>query len=125
MAEGLFVSPLIAATKLEWILDRVDPERDGGRAPDGSAAARSTPGSRGGSRAGAVFATDASNASCSGLYDLLGARLERRRSSRRSASPRARCPRSSTRARVLGLASTRPGCRRSRSRRSSATSRRR
>src|SRR5439155_1582407 len=32
LAEGVFVSPLTAATKIEWILDRVDPERDGVRA---------------------------------------------------------------------------------------------
>ena len=31
MAEGIFVSPLAAATKIEWILDRVDPDRAGVR----------------------------------------------------------------------------------------------
>jgi glycerol kinase len=71
MAEGLFVSPLAAASKIEWILDVVDPERADVRAGrlrcgtiDAWLAWRLT--------RGRVFATDASNASCSGLYDLLG-----------------------------------------------------
>ena len=70
LAEGVFVSPLTAATKIEWILDRVDPERDGVRAGrlrcgtlDAWVAWRLT--------AGRVSATDASHASCSGFYDLL------------------------------------------------------
>ena len=71
LEQGLFVSPLAAATKLEWILDRVDPDRDGVRTGrlrcgtvDAFLAWRLT--------AGRVSATDASNASCSGLYDLVG-----------------------------------------------------
>src|SRR5262245_16731690 len=70
MAEGIFVSPLAAATKIEWILDRVDPDRAGVRdgrlrcgTVDAWLAARLT--------GGRVFATDGSNASCSGFYDLL------------------------------------------------------
>src|SRR2546422_4349400 len=70
MAEGVFVSPLAAATKIEWILDRVDADRAGVRSGrlrcrtvDAWLAWRLT--------AGRVFATDASNASCSGFYDLL------------------------------------------------------
>jgi len=70
MAEGIFVSPLAAATKIEWILDRVDPDRAGvrgGRLRCGTLdtwlAARLT--------GGRVFATDGSNASCGGFYDFL------------------------------------------------------
>jgi glycerol kinase len=70
MADGVFVSPLAAATKIEWILDRVDPDRAAVRAGrlacgtvDAWLAARLS--------AGQVFATDASNASCSGFYDFL------------------------------------------------------
>jgi len=70
MAEGMFISPLAAATKIEWILDRVDPDRSAVRAGrlrcgtvDAWLAWRLTN--------GRVSATDASNASCSGLYDLL------------------------------------------------------
>jgi glycerol kinase len=69
MAQGLFVSPLAAATKLEWILDRVDPDRAAVRAGtlrcgtlDAWLAWRLSN--------GRVSATDASHASCSGLYDL-------------------------------------------------------
>ena len=69
LAEGVFVSPLMAATKVEWILDRVDPDRDGVRAGrlrcgtlDAWIAWRLT--------SGRVSATDASHASCSGFYDL-------------------------------------------------------
>ncbi len=69
LAEGLFVSPLAAATKIEWILDRVDPDRtavNAGRLRCGTVDAwlawRLT--------SGRVSATDASNASCSGFYDL-------------------------------------------------------
>jgi glycerol kinase len=71
MEAGIFTSPLLAATKLEWILDRVDPERAAahtGRLRCGTIdawlAARLS--------GGRVLATDASNASCSGLYDLFG-----------------------------------------------------
>src|SRR5215470_17528295 len=70
LAEGVFVSPLMAATKVEWILDRVDPARDGVRGGrlrcgtlDAWIAWRLT--------SGRVSATDASHASCSGFYDLL------------------------------------------------------
>jgi glycerol kinase len=63
------VSPLAAATKIEWILDRVDPERTGIRTGtlrcgtlDAWLAWRLTD--------GRVSATDASHATCSGLYDL-------------------------------------------------------
>jgi glycerol kinase len=69
LEQGVFVSPLAAATKLEWILDRVDPERTAARAGrlragtlDAWLVWRLT--------GGRVSATDASNASCSGLYDL-------------------------------------------------------
>lgn len=69
MSEGLFVSPLAAATKIEWILDRVDPNRAGVRAGslrcgtlDAWLAWRLSD--------GRISATDASQASCSGLYDL-------------------------------------------------------
>src|SRR5439155_1225595 len=69
-AEGVLVSPLAAATKIEWILDRVDADRAGvrsgrlrGGTVDAWLAGRLT--------TGRVFATDASNASCSGFYDLL------------------------------------------------------
>jgi glycerol kinase len=71
MAQGFFVSPLLAATKIEWILDRVDPERSEVRAGrlrcgtiDAWLAWRLS--------GGRVSATDASNASCSGFYDLFG-----------------------------------------------------
>jgi glycerol kinase len=70
MAEGIFVSPLAAATKIEWILDRVDADRSSVRGGalrcgtlDAWLAWRLT--------GGRVSATDASNASCSGFYDLL------------------------------------------------------
>jgi glycerol kinase len=70
MGEGVLVSPLAAASKIEWILDRVDPDRAAVRAGrlrcgtvDTWLAWRLT--------GGRVFATDASNASCSGFYDLL------------------------------------------------------
>jgi glycerol kinase len=70
LGEGVFISPLAAATKIEWILDRVDSGRAGVRAGrlrcgtvDAWLAWRLT--------GGRVFATDASNASCSGFYDLL------------------------------------------------------
>jgi glycerol kinase len=70
MADGVLVSPLAAASKVEWILDRVDADRAavrGGRLRCGTVdswlAWRLT--------AGRVFATDGSNASCSGFYDFL------------------------------------------------------
>jgi glycerol kinase len=73
LAEGIFVSPLAAATKLEWILDHVDPARTAVRAGrlrcgtvDAWLAWRLS--------GGRVSATDASNASCSGLYDLVARR---------------------------------------------------
>jgi len=73
MAEGHFVSPLHASTKIEWLLDRVDPQREAthaGRLRCGTVDAwlawRLS--------AGGASATDASNASCSGLYDLFAHR---------------------------------------------------
>ena len=70
MSHGLFVSPLMAASKIEWILDRVDPDRAGvgsGRLVCGTLdawlASRFT--------GGAVFATDPSNAVPSGFYNLV------------------------------------------------------
>ena len=70
MAQGLLVTPLMAASKIEWLLDRVDPRREGVRAGrlrcgtlDAWLAARLT--------GGRVQATDPSNASCTGLYDFL------------------------------------------------------
>lgn len=69
LAAGVLVVPLTAASKIEWILDRVDPDRAGvasGRLLCGTLDAwiayRLS--------AGAVFATDHSNGSCSGFYDL-------------------------------------------------------
>jgi len=69
LAEGVLVVPLTAASKIEWILDRVDPERHGvesGRLRCGTLDAwiayRLSD--------GAIFATDHSNGSCSGFYDL-------------------------------------------------------
>jgi glycerol kinase len=67
----MFVSPLAAASKVEWILDRVDADRRGvesGRLRCGTLDAWLAWRLSGGT----VFATDASNASCSGFYDLLG-----------------------------------------------------
>jgi glycerol kinase len=71
MAQGLMITPLMAASKLEWLLDRTDADRSGVRAGrircgtlDAWLAARLT--------AGRVQATDPSNASCTGLYDLFG-----------------------------------------------------
>ncbi len=70
MAEGVLVSPLAAASKIEWILDRADADRTAVRAGrlrcgtvDAWLAWRLT--------SGRVFATDGSNASCSGFYDFL------------------------------------------------------
>ena len=71
MAHGLMITPLMAASKIEWLLDRVDPRRrevGAGRLRCGTLdawlAARLT--------GGRVQATDPSNASCTGLYDLFG-----------------------------------------------------
>lgn len=69
LAEGFFVSPLLASTKLEWLLDRFDPGREAasaGRLRCGTIDAWLVWRLSGGHAA----ATDASNASCSGLYDL-------------------------------------------------------
>ena len=74
---------------------------------------------------GRVQATDASNASCTGLYDLFGGGWNARGRSRPCASRSRRFPRSSTRAACSARSATTSACRRSRSRRSSATSRRR
>jgi glycerol kinase len=75
MAEGFFVSPLLASTKIEWLLDRFDPDREATRAGrlrcgtiDAWLAWRLS--------AGGASATDASNASCSGLYDLFAHRWQ-------------------------------------------------
>jgi glycerol kinase len=69
LAQGVLVVPLTAASKIEWILDRVDPDRrqvESGRLCCGTLdtwiAYRLS--------GGGVFATDHSNGSCSGLYDL-------------------------------------------------------
>jgi len=70
MGHGILVSPLMAASKIEWILDRVDADRAGvasGRLACGTLdawlAARLT--------GGRVFATDPSNAVPSGFYNLV------------------------------------------------------
>jgi len=70
MSEGLYVSPLMAASKLEWLLDRLDPQRQAVRAGelacgtlDTWLAYRLT--------GGRVHVTDASQASCSGLWDFV------------------------------------------------------
>jgi glycerol kinase len=70
LERGIFVSPLAAATKLEWLLDRLDPDRKmvaSGHFRCGTLDAWLAWRLSG----GAVSATDASNASCSGLFDLL------------------------------------------------------
>src|SRR5262249_46772463 len=63
MGQGLMITPLMAASKIEWLLDRADPDRVGVRTGrvrcgtlDAWLAARLT--------GGRVHATDASNASC-------------------------------------------------------------
>jgi glycerol kinase len=70
MAEGVLVSPLMAASKIEWILDRADPDRAGvesGRLVCGPLdtwlASRLS--------GGVVFATDPSNAMPFGFYNLI------------------------------------------------------
>src|SRR5690349_16853001 len=70
MAEGILVSPLMAASKIEWIVDRVDLDRAGvesGRLVCGTLdawlASRLS--------SGAVFATDVSNAVPFGFYNLV------------------------------------------------------
>jgi glycerol kinase len=70
MSQGVFVSPLMAASKIEWILDRVDPERRGVESCamlcgtlDTWLAFRLS--------AGRVFATDPSNGVPSGFYNLV------------------------------------------------------
>src|SRR5262249_11559613 len=75
MAEGFFVSPLLASTKIEWLLDHTDPRREGTRSGrlrcgtiDPWLAWRLS--------GGGASATDASNASCSGLYDLFAHRWQ-------------------------------------------------
>ncbi|MCW5888971.1 MAG: glycerol kinase [bacterium] len=71
LAQGMLVTPLMAASKIEWLLDRADPDRSAVRAGrlrcgtlESWLAARLT--------RGAVVATDGSNASCSGLFDFIG-----------------------------------------------------
>lgn len=70
MSEGLYLNPLMAASKLEWLLDRCDPRREALRAGrlrcgtlDTWLAWRLT--------GGRVYVTDASHASCSGLWDFI------------------------------------------------------
>src|SRR5262245_34060112 len=70
MSHGILVSPLMAASKIEWILDRADADRAGVRSGrlvcgtlDAWLASRLT--------AGRVFATDPSNAVPSGFYNLV------------------------------------------------------
>ncbi len=70
MGQGLMITPMMAASKIEWLLDRADPDRAGVRAGrircgtiDAWLADRLT--------GGAVQATDASQASCTGLYDFV------------------------------------------------------
>jgi glycerol kinase len=118
MSQGILVSPLMAASKIEWILDRVDADRAGVRSGrlrcgtiDTWLASRLT--------GGAVFATDPSNAVPLRLQP--GDAAGTTRSSRPCASHARRSPHSSTRAR-RSAASRRTACRRSWSRRSSVTS---
>jgi glycerol kinase len=68
LSQGVLVVSLTAASKLEWLLDRVDPDRtasESGRLRFGTLdtwlAWRLT--------GGGVFVSDASNASCNGLWD--------------------------------------------------------
>ena len=67
---GLVIDPYFSATKIEWLLD--SRRRADGRGPSGarSPSAPSTPGSSGSSPAGAVHATDHSNASRTMLYNI-------------------------------------------------------
>jgi glycerol kinase len=70
MAEGILVSPLMAASKIEWILDRADPDRaavESGRLVCGTLDAWLASRLSG----GAVFATDVSNAVPFGFYNLV------------------------------------------------------
>ncbi|MGH7893496.1 MAG: FGGY family carbohydrate kinase, partial [Candidatus Binatia bacterium] len=70
MSQGLFVSPLMAASKIEWILDRVDADRSGvasGRLACGTIDAWLAFRLSG----GRVLATDPSNAVPSGFYNLV------------------------------------------------------
>jgi len=69
MAGGMLVLPMVAASKIEWLLERVDPDRARVRAGElrcgtleAWLAARLSE--------GRIFATDHSNGSASGLYDL-------------------------------------------------------
>jgi len=68
LSQGVLVVSLTAASKLEWLLDQVDPDRTAATAGtlrfgtlDTWLAWRLT--------GGGVFASDASNASCNGLWD--------------------------------------------------------
>jgi len=70
MSQGIFMSPLMAASKIEWILDRVDADRAAVRSGrlvcgplDTWLASRLT--------GGRVFATDPSNAVPFGFYNLV------------------------------------------------------
>jgi glycerol kinase len=94
LAQGLLVVPLMAASKIEWILDRVDPDRR--RVTDGTLrcgtldawlTARLSD--------GRIVATDHSSASSSGLYALDQPCRRARRSARwagRTACRRSRSP---------------------------------
>jgi glycerol kinase len=69
MSEGILVSPLTAASKIEWILDRADADRSGvtsGRLRCGTLDAWILWRLSG----GRVNATDGSHASCSGFHNL-------------------------------------------------------
>ncbi len=70
MSQGVFVSPLMAASKIEWMLDRVDQDRAGvtsGRIACGTLDAWLAFRLSG----GGVFATDPSNGVPSGFYNLV------------------------------------------------------
>ena len=70
MSQGVFVSPLMAASKIEWILDRVDADRAGvgsGRIVCGTLDAWIASRLSG----GRVFATDPSNGVPAGFYNLV------------------------------------------------------
>ena len=67
---GIPVSTLTSGTKFEWLLRYERGRRSARRARAACASERPTSGSPTASRGGAVFATDPSEACCTGLYDL-------------------------------------------------------